>query len=304
MGLWRGIKDKFKIVVGAVRIAVFGDVDGWGENHWDTEIRGYEENVLINPEVLDHAVFVGDTGKDGPQRDMIVGKIKEYSPKFVYLLGDVGYPIGVINEAGYKKNILKPFGNFGYLHKATYVVDGNHDAYGSSQERKFLARRVMRKSEKITRPNFYWAESFANALVVAFDSTVYDVIVGDPEIQERQEAFVHRALRDVRFQGLYKIVVCHAGVFSNGAHGRTNSGAYDDFFARSIQGQADAMIAGHDHVVNEYGTVKGTRIFTTGAGSKLTSSKRLKALPGFLTMDYGIFSVRTFAGLNIEEDKT
>lgn len=290
--MFSGLKDKLKIGIGAIRLAVFGDTK-WGERHWNLEKRGYDQNIFVEEDTFDNAVFGGDSGKCGPQRDAVMEALRAEGLERMIALGDLGYPDGVKDEAEYKLHISGLYADLGPNHKSSDLVDGNHDEYGSRSERAFLNKKLFTGSDgKIRKPNFYWARVYNNVMIVAFDSTVYDVKIGDPEIQERQEKFVHKVLRDSRFKHLYKIVIAHAGIYSRGSHGKTHSKDHEKFFKRSIMGQAHAMVCGHDHLIDFYGLVGDTEIWTSGAMSKIKDGEKLKARPGYVLFKAGKFSLK------------
>lgn len=290
MGFFRDLKDKIAIGIGALRIAVFGDTR-LGESTWDMEIKGYGENIHFCFQPLMRALFGGDAGLKGPILSAVLKKIREYEPCFMWLIGDHGYPKGILDQFLYDTLIVDHYNNLGPNHIMSYLVPGNHDSYGDKEERQFLGKKLFGNKDdgKISFRNFYGAWIYTNAMVVWFDSTVYDVKLGDPEIQERQEQFVHKILRDPRFRGLTKIVVAHAGVFSHGSHGNTHSNDYRKFELNSIRYYADYMICGHDHVLHKVGifekvinffgskTLRKTTYFTSGAMSKRKPSKKISS---------------------------
>lgn len=288
--MFKGLKEKLKIGLGHLRIAVFGDVDGWGESRWESEVRGYEKNIHKEFGKLDRAVFGGDSGQPGEVRDAVVNALRHYKPRHIFLLGDIGYPVGITCEEEFDAMLARPFGDLGPQHISTDVIDGNHDAYGQKKERAFLARRLKTPAGKIRRRNFYGASVYDNALVVWFDSSVYDVILGDPEIQDRQETFVERVMQDVRFKDLTKIVLAHHGVYSHGGHGDTNSRDYRKFFNRAFNDHECVMVTGHDHLIDFYGQVGKCVLITSGSMSKLKPHGDFEAHPGFVTFEDGSWS--------------
>jgi hypothetical protein len=281
-----GIGGKIKIALGHIRLAVFGDTK-WGESHWKDEVKGYAVNCFREDRALDNAAFGGDHGQLGPQRDWIIRQLQRMSVRAMFLIGDHRYPDGVKTKKHFRDYIEIPFGDLGPQHISTDLVDGNHEAYGGKKERQLLADLLLLKDHgRIRRPNFYWARAYTNALVVAFDSTVYEVKIGDPEIQARQERFVHNVLRDPQMKRKTVIVIAHRSPYSFGSHGHTSSDDFREFFHRSIAGVAQFYVAGHDHYSDMIDHVsgvdlKGTRIFIAGAMSKIKNGGAIKAVPGF-----------------------
>jgi len=305
-------KDKLAIGIGALRLAILGDTR-FGESHWDLERRGYERNIHWHKGPLVKAIFGGDCGLKGPVFNAVMDAIHAYRPNFAWLLGDLRYPDGIGDQGEYDAYIMGPFGDLGPQHVKTCLVPGNHDEYGDKKERHFMGRKLFeRDDQRISYRNYYGAWIYDNAIVVWFDSTVYDVKLGDPEIQDRQETFVHNVLKDVRFKNLKKIVVAHAGVFSNGPHGKTHSNDYRKFELRSIRGFADYMVCGHDHLVQYVGLFRGslgstTKYFTSGAMAKKKPSKKVPLpMAGFIVFDANemkVMEVDTPAGLtDIDEE--
>lgn len=299
MSLWKKIKGKAKIGLGAVALAVFGASASW----WAHEKIGYERSVHVFNERLDKVVYGGDGGKSTPQRIGVVKSIRQYGPKKVRLLGDLCYDIGCVNEATYQEHVAVPFGDFGPGHSETLLIGGNHSAYSlKASERGYLLKKFERGPiGKVRFDNYYGLHVYYNACEVYFESTSYDVRLGDPDMQKRQEKFVCMALGDVRCDGKLKIVLTHQAAVGKGPRGNTKSSDYRDFDKRCIQEKADYVLSGHEHSTIYSGTHGRARYFIAGALAKLTVGK-----PGYLTLDDGRISevfVNTTPTMATEEDE-
>jgi hypothetical protein len=279
---------KIRIAVGAIGVAVLGA----SASYWAYEKIGYEKNVHVFNERLDRVAYGGDGGIDTPQRAGVVKAIRQYAPKKVRLLGDVCYDVGCINEQAYQAHVAGPFGDFGPRHDETLLIGGNHSSYSLKQdERTYLLRKFQAGPiGKVRFDNYYGMHVYYNACEVYYESTVYDVKLGDPKIQKRQEEFVCKALADSRCDGKLKIVMTHQSAIGKGPRRNTKSGDYMDFDKRCIRGKADYVVSGHEHATLFSGRYSGTSYYIAGALAKLTVGK-----PGYLTLDDGVIRIREVA---------
>lgn len=285
MSFWSKVKDKWKVGVGAVSLAVLGAAGGY----WAYEKIGYEGNVHVFNERLNHVVYGGDGGLDTPQRAGIVKSIAAYAPKKVRLLGDLTYPIGTRSEADYIAHIAVPFGDFGPQHTETLLVMGNHGFYSAKEsERHFLQKKFQSGPVgKVRFDNYYGMNVYYNACEIYYESTIYDVKVGDPDIQKRQEEFVCKAVNDPRCVGKTMIAITHQAAIGKGPRGNTKSGDYMSFDENCLRNKVDYVLSGHEHTTLYSGMYGRTQYFIAGALAKLTVGS-----PGYLTLDDGVVRER------------
>lgn len=282
---FRSAKDKVLLAVGAVALTTLGAAGAY----FAYEKMGYDKNVHVYNATLDHVVYGGDGGISTPQRLAIVKSIARYKPTAVRLLGDVCYPVGCVDWTTLWSNVYQPFGDFGDQHLDTQIIGGNHSSYSLKEdERNFMVKFfVDGKRGKVSFDNYYSLRIYNNACEVSYESTVYDVLVGDPPMQKRQEDFVCKALVDERCQGKLKIVLTHQAAIGKGKRGNTKSQAYMDFDQRCIRNQADYVLAGHEHEILYSGYYGKAHYIIAGSLAKLT-----RTTPGYLTLDDNTVSLR------------
>lgn len=280
------IWERFKVAIGAIGLALFGALGYWGY-----ERAGYEHNVLdFRGWDIGKTVIVGDTGQPGKIFDAVLASIKKECPSTVLVTS------GPSNEKEFKESIM-PFDALCPGHNITLIVSGNHGSY-ALKDREWLANRMfeIRFSSKVAYPNYYYGAVFADACVLAIETTVYDVLIGDPKIQERQEKFADKFLSDSRCEGKRKIAFGHHPIYSSGDHGNAADGDFIRFYMRSLVGKVAGYFAGHDHNLSAEKQDGITANFVSGSGSKLrecrNSNPNCWAEPGYLVLENGTVTVR------------
>lgn len=308
MSFWKKAKEKWKIGVGAIGVAVLGS----GAAYWAYERHGYESNVHVFNERLDHVVYGGDGGIDTPQRDAVVRSIWKYAPKKIRLLGDLCYPVGCTDWASFGPHVVTPFVTYfngsERISREVDIILGNHSFYGVGKERAFIQRELSKEDTMLPSvrwDNYYKLKVYYNACEISWESTTADVKFGDPDIQKRQEAFVCKAVKDPRCEGKLMIGLTHQADFGMGPRGSTKSSDYKEFGERCLHDNLDYVLSGHEHLTMISGRRKRALYIIAGALAKWTPWAAAVKRPAFLTLDDGVIRIRevdTAPTMAVEED--
>jgi len=282
------MKDKILMAVGAIALALFGAF-GW---YWNKEVRPYNENVLSYNIDAGTIVAVGDTGEVGKPRDHVRSLIKKECPHIILGLGDISYPDGVNSREEFNRDVDAFYNDICPKHFASLIVSGNHESYHTDKEKRdWLAGFMfpMKVFGNIVMPNYYYGVVFNNVCFLALESTVYDVKLGDPDIQDRMEKFAIRFLKDERCLGKKKIAFAHHPIYSSGEHGDATDKDYKAFYNTVLKGNVDYFLAGHDHNVSIERNEAGTQHAVSGSGAKLRPCQKNKSncisKNGYLVID-------------------
>lgn len=294
MSWFKKAKDKIKIGVGTALLAIAGAAGAY----FTYEIIDYRHNVIEHNRSIGVAVFVGDTGQPGPHRDNVNRSISRLCPDHVFITGDISYPTGPNNADLFQRDVVGPYGDMCPGHKATILVNGNHEALNVVQKgRAWLAKNIFPKRNvgKVWFPNYYHASVFTDACVLSLETSVYEVLIGDPDIQKRQEKFAKKFLEDERCIGKRMIAMAHHPIFSSGTHGDSTRGEFIKFYRETLMGRVKYYVAGHDHNLSVERCEGGTCHFVSGAGSKLRhcvdEGEHCVAAPGYFIFENGVFKM-------------
>jgi hypothetical protein len=244
--------------------------------------------VFVFNERLDHVVYGGDGGVDTPQRAAVVKAIRAYRPSKVRLMGDNCYAVGCIDKETTEKHVIIPFGDLGPQHDETDTTLGNHSFYGLGKERAYFQKTFSKPVGKVRWDNYYKLKVYYNACEVFYESTVADVKVGSPDIEERQEDFVCKAVKDPRCAGKLMIGVTHQADRGKGKRGDSSSRRYREFGERCLHPNLDYVLSGHEHENIFSGRYGRALYFISGTLGKLKSGK-----VGYLTLDNGVIRMQT-----------
>lgn len=254
------IKREGKLVVGTILFIFLGSTGMYYSNFKSTG------NFYDMGRELDHACFIGDTGAGNPSQVRVAEKLREQC-KDVFYLGDVIYPQGLENAED------PQFFNKFYDHYKglnNYITLGNHDTYNTGQMKYWL--ELGKKYDDVFYPNYFYAVKFKNVCVLAFESSIYNVI-GTGKFEKAQNEFIQEFTS--REDCKIKIAISHHPYLSSGKHGDAFL-ELKSFYEKYLVGKVDYIIAGHDHNLTFEGCFDGTCHFVSGAGSKLRPCKKVR----------------------------
>ena len=152
--------------------------------------------------------------------------------------------------------------NFNKVLVPQYVVEGNHDAFGS-----YLAQLLYSQYQQYWRAEYY----YFNHTVSSRDVTVCLLLIDTERFSmSGQESFIHSVLGSPECQQSdYILIAGHHPVFSSGGHGDSSL-----FKAKLLpiltHYKVDLYICGHDHTMSVHED-SGVRFVIAGASGRRTT---------------------------------
>jgi hypothetical protein len=249
-------------------------------------------------------VALGDSGKGNEGQALVAAAIKSECDArggcdFALLLGDNIYDTGVddIDDAQWQEKFEIPYQDLDFPFYATL---GNHD-YGAPPELDFLGgigidpRRGENQVDyggtqsKFTMPNVHYKFEQGPVEFVSLNTTsmfwadlsTIEESVGFDEDNTNQRADL--LAWEMASTAPWRIAFGHHPYVSNGPHG--NAGQYDgviidgligsgtelkEFFDEYVKGHFDVYLCGHDHSLQDLGTIDGTDFLVSGGGASHT----------------------------------
>lgn len=232
----------------------------------------YQEKSL---EVGQTISVVGDMGTGTKVQYAVADSIKKSNPTLIKTVGDNIY------EKGFKKPTDKDFvekflNPYSPLNVPFEIVLGNHDWYSGDPIKAWKAA-----SEKYPwikwRGNFY-AVQRGKICELHLDTEIFD----NPGLRFRKWApFLKSPASEEQLEWLKKVMPqlqerCSV-IIGYGHHPYLNpgkshgdaSGDWKEIFEELLLGKVYIYIAGHEHILADEGSYKGTRFLISGAGGKI-----------------------------------
>ena len=197
----------------------------------------------------------GDVG-DGSSRQMNVALAMQSSGcERLILLGDLIYPDGIKTEDDFvlHERFQKPYQSF----RMIYLVLGNHDYQGKIEAWQKLAA----KDERIIHPAKFFRERIHDICLFFLDTN----FASDEYLYKEEVPWLRKAKKGCG----HKIAFTHHPYTSSGLrHGNAQKDV-KKFMEEEIIGEFQALFSGHEHILTDEGTIKGTRQIISGAGGKV-----------------------------------
>ena len=234
-----------------------------------------ENPTPVKDKELTRMCFIGDTGTGGKDQYKVANMLALEECSAVFITGDVIYEIGIWREdtSALDKKFFNPYNQIlNMQNKPIYITLGNHDYYGLEH----LWLKVAKKHKNVVFPNYFYKIKSGDLCIFALDT--------NSKLDE-QEDWIEKELKDSSCKK--KIAFGHHPYRSSGWHGDA-SGDIEDFLEDYIIGKVDMYIAGHDHNLEDAGTVNGTRLLVSGAGAKLRDLKKKPGVWGASKLGYVI----------------
>lgn len=198
---------------------------------------------------------VGDVG-DGSSRQMNVAQAMMNSGcERLILLGDLIYPDGIRTEDDYvlHERFHKPYQSF----RMIYLVMGNHDYQGKTDAWTKLAE----KDDRIIHPANYFRERIHDICLFFLDTN----FASDEYLYAKEVPWLRKAKSGCS----YKVAFTHHPYSSSGLRHGNARDQVKKFMKEEIVGEFQALFSGHEHILSDEGTLKGTRQIISGAGGKV-----------------------------------
>ena len=154
--------------------------------------------------------------------------------------------------------------NFRKVPVPQYVVEGNHDAFGS-----YLAQLLYSQYQPNWRAEYY----YLNHTIASRDVSVCLVLIDTERFKmSGQNAFLHSVLGSYDCQlSDYIVLAGHHPVFSSGGHGDSAS-LQKNLLPFLIEYKADLYICGHDHTMSVHEDSGVTFVVAGASGKRTTDS--------------------------------
>lgn len=240
-------------------------------------------------------IALGDAGKGNSGQYLVADAMAEVCEQrggcdFALLLGDNIYDSGVasVDDEQWQEKFELPYAA---LEFPFYVTLGNHDlgggGAGTSPKRGDYQVDYSAYSTKFHLPATHYRATETlvelvslNTTSLFFDDIPLAPLYGyDDENEAQAQSLAEWNAAPV---GPWRIAFGHHPYLSNGPHG--NAGNYDglfpglpasgtglkEFFDERVLGKFDAYLCGHDHSLQDMGTVNGTELFVSGGGASHT----------------------------------
>lgn len=202
-------------------------------------------------EPFSFAVF-GDSGYDGPVQQRIARPVMRRGADFILHTGDLVYPNGA--ERKYEKFLYAPYREL-LANIFFFPSMGNHDVRSENGA-------PMTRNFRLPHTRTYYAFQYANAYIIALDSTAFD--------DAKQIAWLQRELEWVKNDASirWRFVFFHHPLYTNkGKHdgNRTVSELLSPLFRA---GKVDIVFAGHNHMYTRFYPIDGIVYIIEGVGGR------------------------------------
>lgn len=262
------------VVVGAASFWAFGG----SPKYYQNEIR---EPMTVYIEKNATKVFIGDTGKDSPQRDAILDSLKkdcEESPNgfYLFILGDYGYPKGINSDKEFSEHV-EPFLSLCENHISTLGIPGNHEKYKIFPN-GYMAKRFHGKVPPVEvwggfiQENYYYKvqeisldDKEIGDCFLLVDSSPWDSPFSSG-IKDRITAWIKEESKTCEVKNF----LSHHYFFSSSE--RKPSKTWFRFYERVVRALGfKRVISGHDHLIH-YTVKDEIEHYISGMGSKTTKN--------------------------------
>lgn len=249
-------------------------------------------------------VAIGDAGKGNTGQRQVAEAIFQVCLErggcdFALMLGDNIYQTGVsdVDDAQWQEKFEVPYADLDF---PFYSTLGNHD-YGAPPVASFLGgigidpRRGQAQvdytdvSQKFVMPDTHYRITHGPLELVSLNTTsmfwadfgTVESVIGFDDENDRMLNQLNEW--ESASTAPWRIAFGHHPYLSNGDHG--NAGTYDgvviegligsgtelkSFFESYVLGKFDMYLCGHDHSLQDLGSVNGTELFVSGGGASHT----------------------------------
>lgn len=222
--------------------------------------------------------FIGDLGVDSKPQELAAKALGEEYCNSVYVLGDVIYPSGLIDENDpqaeakffkyyrpiYEKNTSVLF----------HILLGNHDYVGNPD----AWIEIAKTNPMIYAPARYYFEEFSGVCIASLDTNLPKLFVDYPK-HLGQRSWLGDFEERLKDHCHLKIALGHHPYLGTLKKHGNAKGTLKSFLKDYVIGKFDYYLAGHDHLMDYKGNLKGTELYISGAGGNV------KGNPGYVVMD-------------------
>lgn len=205
---------------------------------------------------------IGDSGKGHAGQDIVAKALKAEGCDSVRHTGDIIYNDGLKNrnDPEFEKKFYKQYGSMIEAGIPFYMSVGNHDYKLKPETWIELAKEY----EAIKLPSMYYFDIYDNICFITIDTNSRFI---------EQNSWFKSLKKKYKKQCKLTLAFGHHPRYSAGKHGDAIY-LFKLFLDTIIDGKVDAYFAGHDHNLEDVGTLKGTHYFVSGSAAEIRPLRR------------------------------
>lgn len=241
---------------------------------------GHHQKREFPPQTRMKLCFMGDSGLDSPTQKITADALAEEACHEVYVLGDVIYPSGLIDQDDTQSE-NKFFKHYRRVYERDHrprfhILLGNHDYRGSPD----AWIEIAKTNPMIYAPSRYYFEEFNGVCIASLDTNLPKFFFEYPK-HHGQKSWLDDFEDRLKDHCPVKIALGHHPYLNSGTrHGHTK-GTVKTFLEDYVIGTFDYYLAGHEHALSYEGKQKQTELYISGAAGNPNPGQ----LPGYITME-------------------
>lgn len=202
--------------------------------------------------------LIGDTGTGSTTQQKVAKELLKENCDTTHFLGDIIYPKGLsaVNDSDFNDKFYNFYKDLG----PKYLIMGNHDHRRSIG----VWMEIARKYPDVIFPHPYYFLKLNSLCMLHLDTNYYKLFLKFGT-GFRQHLWLRSLDEDLK-SCPKKVVIAHHPYESRGKHHGPSTGLMKWFHEANIIGKFDALIAGHEHILSDEGSVEGTRLLISGGG--------------------------------------
>lgn len=253
----------------------------------------YEKKDTISEK--ENICIIGDAGHGTPEQYLVGKALKEKKCTHVFYVGDVIYESGLTgkDDPQFIEKFYNPYKdlikdkNF----KAFHIALGNHD-YKQNPKAWIELSKIH---PYIIAPDTFFVENYKGSCFYILDSNFFMRRL-DFKNQKIHKEWLRYQSKNGNDRCKIKLAFAHHPFISSGLHGDASE-PLRTFYEQNVVGMFDMFFTGHDHILIDEGTYKGTRLIVSGAGSDVLPPRRMPYQKTFISSKIG------FVVINLLKDK-
>lgn len=211
--------------------------------------------------------FIGDLGDGSETQTKVAHALKDESCHSIHMVGDLIYPSGIrsVDDPTLEKKFMRyyrPITQSGQGPKLNLVL-GNHDHQGDVKAWMDLAKQ----EPSVVFPHPYYLQNWNGLCIAHLDSNYYKLLT-DFFKGQSQISWMKSNEEYMKNQCHTTVALTHHPYKSRGPNHFDAKGYMKEFHEENIVGKYHFLISGHEHILSDEGTVKGTRLLISGAGGR------------------------------------
>lgn len=224
--------------------------------------------------------FIGDSGQDSSTQIQAAQALLNESCHGVWVLGDVIYPSGLIDENDPQAE-HKFFKHYRPVYEKDHhplfrILLGNHDYRGEVD----VWTEIAKTNPMIYAPSRFYFEEFQGVCIASLDTNLPRFFFEYPH-HLAQKKWIKELEDRLKQDCPVKIALGHHPYLNSGKRHGPSTGTVKSFLEDYVVGTFDYYLAGHEHALSYEGNPRGTELYISGAAGNPNAGQ----LPGFITME-------------------